>query len=283
MFLGLAPLVLIGGLLMAPALRAMRREDQSEAVPFERRRLLRAVAVAGGLALLVQAGQHPHPIWLVLAPVGAVGLVWGLAALLPPGTVSVRRGVPAPIALRGLLSGAMFGTEALIPLSLTVQHGYTATEAGLPLLGSAVGWAVGSWWQGRDAMAAYRTQLIRAGFVFLALGCLGATAAAPAAGMAWLVYPAWALAGIGAGLAMSSIGVLLLEFTNDTDRGRDSAALQLSDGVVSAITTGVGGVLIAAAANAYIGYTAAFVTTDLAMVSLAVVGVLVAGRARAAR
>jgi hypothetical protein len=241
------------------------------------------VAVASGLALLVQAGQHPHPIWLGLAPVGAVGLVWGLSSLLPPGTVTVHRGVSAPVALRGLLAGAMFGTEALIPLSLTVQHRYSATEAGLPLLGSAVGWAFGSWWQGRDVMAAHRTRLIRTGFVFLAVGALGAAAAAPVSGPAWLLYPAWALAGIGAGLAMSSIGVLLLEFTTDADRGRDSAALQLSDGVVSAITTGVGGVLIAAAANAYIGYTAAFVSTDLAMVALAVVGAVVAGRARPSR
>ena len=79
---------------------------------------------------------------------------------------------------------------------------------------------------------------------------------------------------------MSSIGVLLLNRTNDADRGRDSAALQLGDGVLSAITTGIGGVLVAAAAHHVISYTSAFVSVDLAMTALACVGIVVARQAR---
>ena len=60
------------------------------------------------------------------------------------------------------------------------------------------------------------------------------------------MYGSWALAGIGVGLGTSSIAVLLRRrFTTDADRGADSAALQLSDTVVSAITTGIAGVLVA--------------------------------------
>jgi hypothetical protein len=96
----------------------------------------------------------------------------------------------------------------------------------------------------------------------------------------WVAYPFWALGGVGMGLAMSTVGVLLLNCTNDTDRGRDSAALQLADGVVSAFTTGIGGVLVAAAARGAVSYTTAFVTVDLLMVAICVTGVVLSGRAR---
>ena len=46
---------------------------------------------------------------LAVLGLGAAG--WGLWHLLPPGTFRVRPGVSAPIALRALLAGAMFGAE----------------------------------------------------------------------------------------------------------------------------------------------------------------------------
>ncbi len=79
---------------------------------------------------------------------------------------------------------------------------------------------------------------------------------------------------------MSSCGVLLLAFTTDARRGADTAALQVADVTMSAITTGIAGVLIAAAARGVLGYTTAFVAFDLAMTALAGVGVLAAGQAR---
>jgi sugar phosphate permease len=98
----------------------------------------------------------------------------------------------------------------------------------------------------------------------------------------WLAYPAWLLAGLGAGLTMSSVSVLLLNYTNDADRGADSAALQLSDATASALTTGVAGVLVAAAARGAISSTAGFVTLDLLMCCVALIGVATARRARPA-
>jgi hypothetical protein len=218
-----------------------------------------------------------------LAAVGVVVLVVGLWPLLPKGTFRVRPGVSAPIALRGLLAGTFFGVEALIPLSLSVQHGYGATAAGLPLAVSGFSWSAGSWWQGRVDDAAHpqrRIALIRAGFVLNAVAALGMAAAALPSLPGGLAYPAWMLAGLGAGFTMSSVSVLMLKYTNDADRGSDSAALQLSDATASALTTGLAGVLVAAAARGAIGNTAAFVTLDVVMCGVALVGALLAGRAR---
>jgi hypothetical protein len=98
----------------------------------------------------------------------------------------------------------------------------------------------------------------------------------------WLAYPAWLLAGMGAGLTMSSVSVLMLNFTTDADRGADSAALQLSDATASALTTGLAGVLVAAAARGALSRTSAFVTLDATMCVVAALGAVLAVRARRA-
>jgi MFS family permease len=284
-FLGLIPFVLIGGALLIPVLRAMppAKERSRLADPG---RLIRAMGVAAGIAALEQAGQHPSLLSAVLAVAGFGALVWGIRPLLPVGTLRVRPGVSAPIAMRGVLAGAFFGIEAVVPLSLTVQHGYGATLAGLPLTCAGFSWSAGSWWQSRvddSAGPARRIRLIRAGFVLVAVGgALMALAAIPDL-PGWLAYLAWVFAGLGAGFTMSSVGVLMLKYTTDADRGADSAALQLSDATSSALTTGVAGVFVAAATRGAISHTTGFVVLDGLMAGVALVGACVAGRARPAR
>jgi hypothetical protein len=126
----------------------------------------------------------------------------------------------------------------------------------------------------------HRVHLVRAGFTFLTIAAVGVAYVSQAHAPAWLIYPVWSLAGVGAGLTMASFGVLLLRYTDDEQRGADSAALQLSDSTGSALTTGVAGVLVAAAARGTLGYGTAFAALDLAMAAIALVGVLSAGRLR---
>jgi MFS family permease len=283
-FLGLVPFGVVGGVLLVPVLKQLHAADRPGRLA-QPRRLLWALAVAAGIAALEEAGQHPSAAAIAVGAAGVVALVAGLRPLVPAGTFRVRPGVSAPVALRGLLAGTFFGVESLIPLSLSVQHGYGPTAAGLPLAVSGFSWSLGSWWQGRvdDAREpGRRITLIRGGFVLTGLAAAGMAAAAVPALPGWLAYPAWLLAGLGAGLTMSSVSVLLLTYTNDADRGADSAALQLSDATASAVTTGLAGVLVAAAARGALTNTAAFVTLDLAMCAVAAVGAAVAGRARRA-
>lgn len=283
-FLGLLPFIVLGVVLLLPVLRTLHRPEAGTS-PDRTRTLVHACALAAGVAALEQAGQHPSPVTLAAGSVGLALVCWGLLRLLPPGTTRVRPGVPAPIALRGLLAGAFFGIEATVPLSLTVQHHYGATAAGLPLTVAGFSWSIGSWIQGRvdDARRPRaRISVIRAGFACVVGAAIGMTVAVQPAVPGWLAYPAWLLAGLGAGLTMSSSSVLLLKFTTADRRGADSAALQLSDATANAITTGVAGVLIAAAVRGAIGFTSGFVAMDLAMGAVAVLGVLTAGRARPA-
>jgi hypothetical protein len=244
-----------------------------------------AIAVAAGIAGLEQAGQHPSWRSLLFGAAGVIVLAIGIRPLLPAGTFRVRPGVAAPVAMRGLLAGAFFGIESGVPLSLSLQHGYGATLAGIPLTCAGFSWTAGSWWQGRvddSAGPRRRIALIRAGFLLVGgAGLLMAMASVPEL-PGWLAFFAWLIAGLGAGFAMSSVSVLLLNFTTDADRGADSAALQLSDATASALTTGFAGVLIAAAARGAIGSTTTFVALDLTMCAIALGGAALAGRARAA-
>ena len=144
-----------------------------------------------GIAALEAAGQRPSPVSLAAAALGVVASAWGLRTLLPPGTLRVRRGVAAPIAMRGLLAGAFFGMESVIPLSLTVQHGFNATQAGLPLACSGLTWALGFLVAGtrggrRCGRPEPPVRLIRRGFAFVALaaGAVAAVGAARGAGVA---------------------------------------------------------------------------------------------------
>ncbi|MEO9139296.1 MAG: MFS transporter [Jatrophihabitans sp.] len=282
-FLGLAPFVVLGGLLLAPVLRALHAPR--DAPPRDANRLLRAFAVAGGVAALAWTGQHPSLAAGALAVAGVALLLWGLHRLLPRGTVVARAGVAAPIALRGLFAGAFFGMEAVLPLSLTVQHGFGPTEAALPLTVTGITWFLGSWWQGRQVVddgAARRIRLMQVGFGLVAVSAAGMAITVVPSVPGWIAYPVWGLGGFGAGLTMASIGILLLRYTTDETRGSDSAALQLADGTSSAITTAIGGMLIAFAARGAITDTAAFVSIFAAMGAIAALGAFAARRARPA-
>jgi MFS family permease len=277
-FLGLLPLIVVGVVLVVSAGRSIAAPENPAPTAPARRWW---AALAGlGIAGLQYAGQRLDAVAVVLAVAGAVALVAGLRPLLPPGTVRARRGLPAVIASRGLLAGAFFGMDALLPLVLTSVHGYSPTAAGFPLTAGAIGWCVASNLQGRFP-AVRREWLLRTGFALLGLGLAGsALAALPALG-GWPAYPFWAVAGLGMGLGMPSLGVLLLDQSPEHRRGADSAALQIADVTASALCVGLAGVLIAAAAAGPLSLSAAVIASVTVFTFVSLVGVGVAGRAAA--
>lgn len=277
-FLGLAPFVLLGVLLVTPVLRNLPPHTPDRNA---RRGLPWAALGAGaGVAAISWAAQHPRGVHLVVGAVGLVALVPALRVLLPKGTLTARPGLPMTILARGLLAGSFFAAEAFIPLTLTAVHGYSAIAAGIPLTLSALGWSAAAWWQSRKPDVP-REKFVRWGFVLSAAGITGVTLIAPSWGPAWATPVLWAVAGGGMGLAMSSLSVLTLAASSDVDRGFNSSALQISDMLGSALLVGLGGVLVATFASAT-APTAAVLPFDLLMAGLAVLGAVLAGRLRPA-
>ena len=277
-FLGMLPLIVLGLALLLPALRRLGTPDGVAGRPSARRWW--ALLAGVGVAVLQYAGQLLHLAALGIAAVGAVLLVLGLRRLLPAGTARIRRGLPAVVAARGLLASAFFGMDALLPLSLTQLHGYSPTAAGVPLTAGALGWAVASQVQGRLPGVA-RVVLLRIGFGLLAAGLAGTAVVAVPGAAGWATYLTWAVSGLGMGLGMPSLSVLLLELSSEDRRGADSAALQIADVTGSALSVGVVGVLVAAAASGHIALSTAVLVAAGFLTGLAALGAVVAPRAGA--
>ncbi len=282
-FWGIAPFVAVAGLLLVPTLRRLSGGGRADASRM-RGRLVLALVVAAGVAVFQEAGHVDVGFAAPVAVGGVVVVAVALLGILPSGWWKLAPGVSAPVVMRGVLAGAFFGLDALVPLALQTQHGFRPLEAGIPLTFSAITWALGSWIQGRDRWSVpQRVRLTQAGLCLIALGAVGLAAVAHPDVWPWLAIGAQALAGLGVGLGMTAVSVLLLRFTNDTDRGRDSSSMQLCDAVGAALATGFGGILVAMAAGGVLGYTSAFSVVDLVMAGVALLGAVAALRLRPAR
>ncbi|MGB9376241.1 MAG: MFS transporter [Mycobacteriales bacterium] len=282
-FLGLPPFIVLGVLLLRPALRGLPHHAAPRGDA--RSRVLLAVAAALGVAALQYAGQDVR--WLSIAPAvaGVVLLVVALPRLLPTGTLRLRRGLPAVVAFRGLLAGAFFGADAFIPLMLSHVHGFRPSLAGLPLTVAALGWTAGAWWQGHRTPA-QRHLFIRAGFALVATAVVGMGIVALPGVSGWLAAPVWIVGGLGMGLAMPTISVLTMKFAEPGEQGFASSALQISDVLFGGVCIGAAGVLMVAVTRNGASLSSAIVLVNLLLAVVAVAGALAAGRAsedRAAR
>src|SRR4051812_35567263 len=227
-FLGVPPFAVVALVALLPRLAHLEgNPTQAPTVDAgeRRRRALFGLALASG-ATLVQWGAQE----VATRPVAAVGLVAGvvllavsLPRLLPPGTLTLRRGLPSVIAVRALFTASFFAAETFVPLMLVQERGLRPLVAGLALTGGAVGWATGSWAQtGRQRLS--RSTLLVVGAVVVA----AVVAALPLGVLAqmppYIVAPLWLLAGFGMGLGMTTTGVLVLELSPADEQGRNSAS-----------------------------------------------------------
>jgi MFS family permease len=251
-FGGLSPFVVLGGLMVLPSLRQMRKHVQHDASA-DPRRIGYAVLAAGGIAGVASISEGLRATSIALAVCGAVAMFFGLRHLLPAGTTTFRPGVPAAVAYRGVLAGAFFGMESIVPLTLSVQYHFSPTAAGIPLMVSAITWAAGSQIQSRlDPRT--RPAIVAAGLVLIAVAGTGMALVATHEVPSWAALFAWSLSGVGAGLALTSASVALLDFTNDRDRGSDSASLQIADSSAGALAAAFAGGLVAAASHGRLSY-----------------------------
>jgi MFS family permease len=276
-FLAVAPLVLPAAVLLLPWLRraaggtaGMRRTGRKR----------RALAAAVGVAVLQYAGQHPRWSSLGLAAVAVVLLVPSVPRLLPAGTLLLRRGLPTVAAMRGILAGAFFGAEAFVPLMLVTERSLSTTLAGLSLTGAALGWAAGSWFQGRPGLQVPRWRLVQGGCAVVALGIAGMAATLWERVPAAVAALAWTVGGLGMGLALTSVSVLLFELSPPDEHGANSAAIQISDALGGIAFIGLGGVLYAGLHQQPGQDAAAFLAVYAVMVALALLGAVVAPRVR---
>jgi MFS family permease len=162
------------------------------------------------------------------------------------------------VLMRGLIAGALFGSEVYLPYLLVSQYGFSPTWAGLALTVSAIAWAIGSTLQGRygDRLGNSRITLI--GVVLLTTATLLATATALWGLHRAVMIAGWSFAGGGMGLMYPRMTVLTLAYSTPQNQGFNSSALSIFDAVGSAATIAIMGLVFTALAATSAGFAVVF-------------------------
>ncbi|SDP48293.1 Major Facilitator Superfamily protein [Pedococcus dokdonensis] len=277
-------------LLLRPAMRSQGAsgspaEQDTRWTPREHRAVRAAALAAAGLAALTAGGSllgRSGPVevlGLALVLVGAAATVPALRTVLPAGTLRLAHGIPALVALRGLVAAAFGTAGSLLPLMLTTTHGLGPAAAGASLTVTGLSWAAGSQLHGLDVVQR-RVSAVRrlaVGFGLITVGVLGPalTSLDLLPVVAGLVL--WGVAGLGMGIVSPTLSTQLLLFAPVSDQGRITAASSLTASVAQAVGLAAAGALIAWQAPDLPGWL--FATTIAACGLVGAVGLAAARRA----
>ncbi|MFC5727521.1 MULTISPECIES: MFS transporter [Nocardioides] len=276
-FLGVVALVALAALLIVPALRGLEPRDE-ETAPVRSRLLWAAV---GGVAVLVLELLGSRSGAVGLLGVAALGVVLlSLRRMLPAGTLVARRGLPAVIGTRGLLSGSFFCAEAYIVFVLQDRWGLTPGTAGLALTAVGIVWAVSSQVQSRLGQRISDVTAMRWGSGLVLAGTAALLVVVVGHGAPVLAMAAYVVAGAGMGFGYPRTGVAMLAASSDADRGFNSSALSIADSLGGALSLSLSGIVFAIATRAA---GDPFVSVFVLATGIAVLGVVTAARTPAAR
>ena len=205
------------GVLAVPALRGMGAGIPSADA---RMRAVSAIVLAVGAGLFLAGIGLPSVLpALALIAAGALLTIPALRRLLPPGTLRAAAGMPATVATMGLLNLAFFGVDVFVPLTLVEVRGTTIAYAGLALTAATMTWSAGSWVQARAAARVPRRLTTRLGILFLALAFVLTIALLSPAIPQLVGLLGWAAAGLGMGLAFTTLSLAMLELAPPGQEG----------------------------------------------------------------
>ena len=254
-FLGLLPVVAVTGSMALPALFRLGKRPMAagdDPGPGSVHRLSDGLTAAAGAGLLLTglslvAGARDVAAGVVLLLLGIAAISASLRRLLPAGTFVARRGLPAVILSRGLLTFTFFGADAYVTLTITTVRHHSPAVAGIAVTGSTLAWTAGAWLQSRLNQRWEARRLVGCGVVVLLTGLLAmALVLSPAVPVA-VGMAAWTVAGFGIGLAYAPITLLMLREAPQGREGWASSSLNLADVLGTAIGIGLGGAAVAAA------------------------------------
>ena len=274
--------------LLRPAMAQTRDAlpEPSRWTPGERRQVVAAGVVALALALLTVGGSLPTRAgWLPLAGLAAslVGLLLLIPAtryVLPAGVLTAAPGIPAVIALRGLLAAAFGLVGAFIPLMLTAIHGFRPAAAGISLTVTGVFWAAGSQIHGLDAVQrrVSAVRRLQVGFSLIATGVLGPVLLSLHLAPVWSVLPCGPSPGSAWACRRRPCRPRCWRCRRLRPRAANTAAGNVTGSVSQSVALGAAGALIAWQAPALPGWLFAVIMAAGGLIGLA--GAALSGRAR---
>jgi MFS family permease len=183
-----------------------------------------AVSMLALLAALTVSGL----VGTLLVIPFAVAAVTALTRILPKGSFTARRGLPAVIASGFLANAVFYSVDGFLPAYLTRVLGLSLTTAALVVTCGTLAWTLGTWAQARLANRWPIARIAALGEALMLLG-VGGVMAGIADGIAIAVYVAWGLGALGMGMTYPAIGVLATEEASRGDEVTTLAQYQLGD------------------------------------------------------
>lgn len=237
-----------------------------------------ALLTAAGLLAVSLGGQQVLSWWPVLVAAGLAATVLGGLRVLPHGAWSLRAGLPVVLLSRAAVGAAFAAAEVYVPLLLVMRRELSIGGAGWVLTTGAVTWSLGATLAARWRVLADQPGRVRLGAMLAAIGVAGFATVSIDAVPLGVVIATWGVAGLGIGMAYSTLSVLALATAPPDAAGRTSSALQLNDNIVTSAAVAIGGVVFAAlAATAPAGAATGLV---LAAGAVAALGLIPAARLR---
>ena len=190
--------------------------------------------------------------------------------LTPPGTLRAAPGVPTAILARGFTTFAFFCPNAYIPLALQDWRGLDAATAGIALTASTLAWTTGSWIQAQRYGRVGARRLVTTGMSIVVLGTVVLMAVLVPTVPVVIGIVAWGIAGLGMGMSYAPLSLVVLADSPPGGEGATTSGLTMSDVIGTAVGTGIGGAIVAAAAAAgqerWVGLIGAFAAGTTAAV-----------------
>ncbi|MSO86420.1 MAG: MFS transporter [Acidimicrobiia bacterium] len=244
-FLALLPFILLAGFITLPALVHSPGADRAATVgPLTDRRRAGVLLTLGSAMVLGSISGPSPPVAVVLALVGVPLAAWSFLSLVPTGTMRLAAGIPAAIAVRGILTFSFFGTDAYVSLSFQDVRDQPTWVAGLSLTICTLCWSVAVWVQERWILRVGPRRVVGVGFALLSISIalmftvLGSLPIP-------LAVCVWGIGGFAIGLCYASLSVTVLGLAEPGREGAATASLQVSDVLGIALGVGVAGAFVA--------------------------------------
>ena len=245
-----------------------------------RRRLAAGASATVGLLAIQDGVLRLSVMGAVETLIGMVVVIISVRELLPRGALTMRRGLPASLMMRGIIAAAFFSAEVFIPLALVEVRGLSTTAAGLTLASAAALWSAGSYVQSRLPGDRDRSGAVRLGAAIVTL-CLVTLPLSMVAWLPpWVACISWAVGAFGMGLSIPSVSVQVMRLSPDDEQGVNAAGLQIVDAVLVVVAIAILGFGHSAAVAAGGATAMTYVLLWLAAACIGVLGVLLAGRMR---
>lgn len=243
-FAGQLPFLVLAAALLYPYLKPLAKSPHPNSESSSKA-IIPALRIAIGAGILVSVVAQPVGwSWLFFIPLALV-LGWQpLVKIMPPGFFRARAGLAAAVMLHFLLFFAFYATEMFMPRLMIEVQGMSSSVTGLAFTCCATAWIFASFAQAWLSHRISRYASLLWGIAIILVGLIATAAPLFSSPALWMIYLAWAIAGIGMGMAYNTVVSATMAYTEQGKEGATSTANGIAASLSVGLAAGLGGAII---------------------------------------